>query len=344
MAPHDSFQDVPETFTVNVEAERNIEQLRQFSEYCRIFYMNSLSADQSTAIKKSDATHSSDLEGGVSDQQKDDIIETSKAVLLAFEGICAHRKSLSRESQTHSSAIAKCGLFDPEFLEGEQGTTRLGSYTKARDKERLNAHRHHILERKNTFLALLETKEKEYHESQSHSPSNNDKSIFQQWGKERAFTRTARNFSTNYKSKIGLHPFLAGLRKLFETQVQNKGRTVQWSFDIATLTENCSGESDLMLDSITLLTALLYRKINQEDLNDEKKDEFVDVSTVTWEIKDIISIRVMKRILQVLPRERDFDAKATGNAIISNEMRVESPSGSTLFDMICLDSSWCAVQ
>merc|ERR1712071_97463 len=147
------------------------------------------------------------------------IVETSKAVLQAFEIICASRKSLPHcGDQSHYAAIAQCGLLDPDFLADigrEKGTSsRLSSYSKARDEERCKVHEYLMKERKHHFMALLEQKTQEENSTdETVALESGPISMMKQWERENQIKSMAREFSNKYKSRIGVHPFLAGLRR-----------------------------------------------------------------------------------------------------------------------------------
>lgn len=365
MPPHQYsvIQDTPtETFTEDIDdtTERYKEQLRQFSQYCHIFYSNSLSVKSITnqtknpphQIKKSldfsSSTH--DLETR-SKTDENSIVETSKAVLQAFEIICASRKSLPHcGDQSHYAAIAQCGLLDPDFLADigrEKGTSsRLSSYSKARDEERCKVHEYLMKERKHHFMALLEQKTQEENSTdETVALESGPISMMKQWERENQIKSMAREFSNKYKSRIGVHPFLAGLRRLLESQMQHTQQMVYWSFDTAVITENCThGNDALMQDALSLLVTFLQyttSKPMQEDQDEYDKNKYGnDSSNITsnmihWECKAPISISLLNRILNVLPKWNALDAKPTGTITVSLDMRSEPVVMER--NLLCLD-------
>ena len=267
----------------NFITETQKEELKQFTEHCRIFYSNALSLKQSTSIQKN-ASSISDEEFGLS-HMEEDREAASKEVVQAFEQICASRISFSCEHESHRSAIVQCGLQDTKFLLGDQGKARLKEYTRARDSERLRAHNILMEERKNHFLTLLQARENG--EDESDATSYQSSSFMQKWGKEGCTRKIVYEFSNNYKSKIGVHPFLAGLRKVLETQLKNTECTVRWNFDIATITENCDKDDSLMHDTLAILFVLLSRVPSVEAI-EEKKEESSDRCNTIWELNDLV--------------------------------------------------------
>lgn len=321
MSPHEySINQTDVGHETSIITETQKEELKQFTEHCRIFYSNALSLKQTSSFQKN-ASSINDEEFGMP-HLEEDREAVSKGVVQAFEQICASRTSFSCEHESHRSAIIQCGLQDTKFLLGDQGKNRLREYTRARDAERLRAHKILMEERKNLFLTLLETRENDNDESDMTFYQSS--SFFQKWGKEGCTRKMVYEFSNSYKSKIGVHPFLAGLRNLLATQLKNPDCIVRWDFDIATITENCNEDDSLMHDTLAILFALLTRVPGLEK-SEEKKEESTDRCSTIWELRDVVSNQLMRRILHVLPPGRELHAKPTGTLTIVNEKREISP-------------------
>lgn len=323
----------PDAYEVDIEVESHKEQLRQFTDHCRIFYRNSLCVSETKTLTESDPDDV-EFDASTNCATKRHSMEASAAVLQAFEALCASRKSLDCMNEIHRSAIAQCGFLDSDFLTGEEGKMRLSSYCKARDKERLNAHEYFMNQRKIRFFDLLKAKDVENDLSDMNATERS--SLFpslQIWERERNVKNTARAFCHRYKSKIGVHPWLAGLRNLFEMQIKHTDNIVKWNFDVATLTENCDGDDALIHDALNVMNALLSK---DEDSDDEKKEESMNVCTTTWSVNDIVSNKLLGRIINILPHPRDLHAKPTGTFVVSNEIRTPSE------DVVCADN-WCVI-
>jgi len=335
MPPHQQTpRDDTEAYEAQIKIESRKEELRQFSQYCQFFYRDSLSLKQAITCSQDDL--SNDLEDDFRLQNERESRETCKAVMQAFETICASRKALSGVDETHRHAIARCGLLDSEFLMGEQGKARMSSYTKAKDIERHNAHENLMIERKNHFFELLEEQQNQTIDLDANpSPKHGFLLNLQQWEIDGKKKKLVRQFSGTYKSKIGVHPWLAGLKKLFETQLQNADIVIKWDFDIGTLTENCSGDDVLLRDALSLITAILVRDDARRN-GEEKKEEDVGTPSISWKISDDVSISLMKSIANILPHSKELHARPTGKIILSNEVRKYEPES-------FLDS-WCVVQ
>lgn len=333
MPPHGSLRTVElNREEVNILGSREGDQLRLFSEYCRIFYINTISVGQ-----KSNADIDIDLESSCSGGGMDDNrIEVSKAVLDAFNSICVSRRPLHYENEVYRAAVTQCGLSESFFSEDEKGTTRIGAYIKARDKERSRSHQLQMRARKFHFLSMLREKEEDYY-SQLLSQEADFCTKMKRWEREGQLKDITREFVRSYKKKIGAHSFLAGFRKLFETQFHNRYCVVIWSFDFATLTENCStGDDAIMHDALFLLLSLLSRKHEVDDGEEKKEEDVADSSIISWVVQDIISISLIRRILNVLPQQAKLDAKPTGKLYITNEQRIGG-SGKNDAD------NWCIV-
>lgn len=334
MPPHQhSPNEATETYEDNLQNENRKEQLKQFSNYCRFYYRDALSLQQTITSSDRDVNNLDEEESRIfnSNERR----ETCRAVLQAFESLCASRKVPPCNDELYRPAITRCGLLDSEFLMGEQGKLRLNLYTKVRDVERRSAHEHLMYERRSHFFELLEEKEREIIEP-AFSPSSHGFLLnFQQWEIDGKKKHVVRKFSKAYSSKVGVHPWLAGLKKLFETQLENTDRVTKWEFDIASLTENCSGDDALLHDALALITTFLVREI-LEGSNEEKRDEFFEAPTTAWKIRENISINLMKKILSILPHSRELHAKPTGRVIVSNEKRKVEET--TFLE------TWCVVQ
>lgn len=226
----------------------------------------------------------------------------------------------------------------------------ISSYMKARDHARLESHKEQMRERKTHFLNLLHEKEdtltnNNNAEEAHHSHSDDSMFVlFKTREERRKLERIVQQFSCKYKKKIGAHPFIAGLQKLLKTQILNEDRYAVWSFDIATLTENCSMDDAIMLDSINLLLSLLSRYATNDDDEEKKEDGVSDSSSsiiIDWVVRDSLSIMLMKRILRLLPHASDLDAKPTGNICLSKESRT---TGSAEGNGNCLSLvKWCFI-
>ena len=348
MPPHQysSVLDEAEISEVDIENETSKENQKQFSQYCRIFFTHSLALKQ----KKTSVTDKNDIEcGDVGSSRSMIEIETSAAVMNAFQKICSTRgmKMISCENETHNLAIARCGLLDPSFLCDEKGNERISHYSKIRDTERMNAHKNLMISRKDHFLVLLKEKESELNEvNKEEIELQANKNVFlallAQWTSDTNFSNSVREFSGKYKTRLGVHAFLAGLRKIFETQLEKKNIVVCWSFDIACLTENCTGDDELMLDALNILSILFNRDYSDENGNGTEKNDS-KTFLIKWRIKNNISFKLMKRILKCLPRLNDLDAKPTGTIIQSKEAWIVSSQESRETTDFCIEN-FCVVS
>lgn len=312
---------------VNIDMCIEENQLNKFSEFCRIFFTNAIS----TGIHSGFA----DLESGGSHIKHDDeLIKTCKAVLEAFNSICTSRRPVHYENEAYRAAVTQCGLSVSCFAEGEDGMARIGAYIKVRDKERMMAHVRQMRARKEHFLSLLREKEEEhYNQILSHEADLCSK--MKRWDREGKLKGVTREFVRTYKKKIGAHSFLAGFRTFFETQYRNKTKMVVWSFDYATLTENCStGDDAIIHDALALLVSLLQRQSSGQ-CEEEKKD--CDESVLCWALQDYVSMGLMRRILNVLPRQEDLDARPTGTVYVTDRQRVvDKDLSAAALDNFCI--------
>lgn len=340
MPPHDDGMQaqVPPTTIEKGTQPREQEHLSNFSEYCRLYYTHTISLGSMT-----EPSHNNDSAGYLENGQHNIKIDhgrlqTCEAVLEAFNSLCVLNRPLVYEDQVYNDAVARCGLLESCFSEGEKGHVRVEAYIKARDNERRKVHHEQMRARKEHFLSLLQEKEED-HCSIILSREADLCTKMKSCDRERKVKDKVREFVRGYKKMIGAHSFLAGFRKILESQHEHRFCVVYWSFDCATITENCSAGNDaLMHDALSLLLSLLSRRKVEKCDEGNREAEEIAAFVTTWVLQDYVSMGLVKKVLNLLPRLKDLDTRPTGKVLITNERR----NGDAYKKGVSLEN-WCNV-
>eukprot|EP00581_Thalassiosira_minuscula_P017890 CAMPEP_0183726826 /NCGR_PEP_ID=MMETSP0737-20130205/24288_1 /TAXON_ID=385413 /ORGANISM="Thalassiosira miniscula, Strain CCMP1093" /LENGTH=394 /DNA_ID=CAMNT_0025958293 /DNA_START=25 /DNA_END=1206 /DNA_ORIENTATION=+ len=248
------------------------ERLHQFARHCQAFYDSSLILHPSSSSLSSIQEEKKADEKPIEKKKKD---ADGKVVLETLHRISAirsitvgtqqfphtqeqnalHESTLRQEHalivERHRDLLLDCGLLDMDrFIEPPPGanenkqSTLLEKYIQTRDVMRRRAHKISMAHRQNSFLEILS--ESENMDGDASHPS------------EPSMTRVAnvqnslsiiQNFVRKYQTNIGSHPFLAGLYRIVDMQLNPKSGSrrsskhpsyiVRWKFRGSVLTEAC---------------------------------------------------------------------------------------------------------
>ena len=286
------------------------EQIDCFMKHCQRFYEHSLSS-----ISDNSNLYGSENSGQVYDTC------TSQKVMNAFNDMLSGQRNVSVEN----SAMVQCGfnsITDKELLE----------FSKVRDDIRRRAHEKGMKERRNMFLEILN----ENNSSSVLDRKDNPENIYA------GYETCVKDFASNYKKNIGIHPLLAGVRHLLQSQINHIDRIVIWKFystsiteaidtnNSTSMTENSDNSFIFMSESVVMLHSFLVRAIEEEE------KETIDVSyeeiVSCWKVKKSLNKRKMKRLLSFLPKMKELHAKPTGEILVTNIVRV---SENTKMDWCC---------
>lgn len=112
-----------------------------------------------------------------------------------------------------------------------------------------------------------------------------------------------KEFVNKYKSTIGAHPFLRGLRTVFETQKKHHTNVIGWRFEKYVLSES-AGEK-FAHESVNILSYSFILKN-------------VDDDYCEWWTDEKLSKSVVQKFLSVLPKHKAFQTKPTGKVFIAS--------------------------
>mmetsp|Transcript_7971 Transcript_7971/g.17978 ORF Transcript_7971/g.17978 Transcript_7971/m.17978 type:complete len:414 (+) Transcript_7971:182-1423(+) len=252
-----------------------VECLHKFGQHCRSFYDSSLilrpSSSSLSSIQEEKKSDENPI--GVNDKKKK--AADGKVVLETLDRLSAiHAAAVSTRQQQninnalqnsiaslrqehtlvverHHDVLEECGLLDIDrFLESSSpnddhdsqnedvASHLLKKYTQIRDAMRRRAHKISMLHRQNSLFELLS----EY----SSMPS---KPCMTQLKNAQHNISNIQKFVDKYQSNIGSHPFLAGLYRIVDMQLnpstsskrscKDPSYIVRWKFRGSVLTEAC---------------------------------------------------------------------------------------------------------
>jgi len=311
--------------------------LRRFGQHCRSFYDSSLIlCPSNSSLSSFEEEKKTDEESVVNDVKRK--AADGKVILETLDRLSAIQHAAANQTQQqnicnvlntsiaslrqehtlvvehHHDILEGCGMLDIDrFLKPSSPSNddnenedvashRLQKYTQVRNAMRRRAHKIAILHRQNSLFELL---------SES-SVTNADSSIphkpcMTQLGNMQHTLSIIQNFVNRYHKNIGAHPFLAGLYRIVDTQLnpstsskrscKDPSYIVRWKFRGSVLTEACrSCHSDDQNDELAyaresiqvLFSFLIWIKdINVEggelvipmDENDLSLDQILHSST-----------------------------------------------------------------
>ena len=291
------------------------DELFNFSDHCKKVYDKSLSI--------SDLFQKPIVEG-------DHDLEASYVILEALEHLLAYSPHEDEKSCTldfftsakaikHSKALKSCGLLIEK--DDTPNPTLLLKYTQTRDTQRRLAHQNQIDKRWNELEKII----KKYPKVDLHNPAEQGAPYVTQ----RKFLIDARTelkeFIHLFKSKIGCHSFISGLRKLIENQIGNK-KTIGWEFDASILTEAVTvkdeGTDNYLEMSVRLLFSfMVMTEVDIETGRDECKGNNDSRNLLTFYIHPDISDQFLDQILIEIPQSKSLDARPAGLIKCSTKIR-----------------------
>lgn len=246
-------------------------------------------------------------------------------------------------SKHHLDLLKECGLLElEEFTNNINATNLLQKYIKVRDDTRGQAHKLAMKHRHNSFFELLSRAEKDclaYPEetctlstaettTSSHATTVN--------GIKTTISKI-ENFVRKYQSNLGSHSFLAGLHRFIHLQLHPKPGSnlrstdpsyiIQWTIRCTVLSEahvSCAGSDDhaYVRDALNVLFSLMILS-KKEDIEGDNNAGDSSEPLVSFEFHKLVSNATLRRILNVLPKPKNLDAKATGTFVVLGQTENE---------------------
>ncbi|KAL9181620.1 hypothetical protein ACHAXT_010425 [Thalassiosira profunda] len=332
------------------------ECLRRFGAHCRAFYDASLILYPSSSSLASMHEEKKSEDNPATDAKRRGA--EGKVVLEALDRIAAMRSisesmkqrqdgkvagamqnsidNLRQEhasiAKSHAGILTECGLLDIDrFLKKEDDN--LLQYIQMRDATRQRSHKISMLHRQSSFFDILSEA------AAMHENSASSQQRLTQVNNVQQAIDTIQRFAQKYQSNVGAHPFLAGIHKMLDLQLNPQPESrrsssdpnyvVRWKFRGSVLTEACKSchcESDA--DELTyareaiqmLFTFLIWIKdidvegggsivpTEENGFGTEETSEPV----LSFEVSKHLSNANLRRILAVLPDPKRLDARATG--------------------------------
>ena len=313
------------------------DELLNFSNHCKKAYEKSLSISEPFNKKIVEGDH--DLEASY-------VILEALEHLLAYspdhdEISCTLNFFTSAKAVEHSRALKSCGLLIEE--NANPNPTVLLRYTQTRDTQRRLAHQNQIDKRWNELQTMID----KYPKMDIHSEAEQGSKVNYDITRRKILldVRTRlRDFIHLFKSKIGAHSFIAGLRKIIENQVGN-GKTIGWEFDASILTEAVivkdEGTDNYLELSVQLLFSFMVMTEIDVETGDicrnECKSNDNGRNLLTFYIHPDISDLFLDQILKEIPLLQSLDARPAGVMKSSTRIR-RNPRGN--MDEVSKLSMW----
>ena len=265
--------------------EEEESQLRRFGQHCQHFYNSSLvlrpSSSSLSSIqeekKADDKYHVGEDDNDMKKKHADgkivlealDRINTIRSIVATpqpelDQPVTNTLQNLRQEhtlmAEQHHSILLECGLLDIDRFtaahsdgQRDEASSLMQKYIHVRDAMRRRAHNESMLHRQNSLFELLSTAS-DMHNASSTSTTPT-KPYLTQIENIQHTTSLIQKFVNKYQSNIGSHPFLAGLYRIIDLQLNpksgsqysNKDPTyvIQWNFRGTVLTEasrSCHGK------------------------------------------------------------------------------------------------------
>jgi len=337
----------------NDEEKRCARYIESFGGYCNKFYHSSLSL---TSKKDHDPTVIISSDSKSCDTEA---LNTAKVVLEVFDYCLLLREREDFEQKLlHKSEVKKklpallsCGLISlrdettETYYFPEIPNNLLLKYVEMRDSQRRKSHLANMRARKKILMDFIERGEEINSRSgikEGEASETSDNALALKATRRshlKSIRKTLRGFVSKYKNDIGAHPFLAGVRKIFETQLcQENSRVLLWIFNEAVLsdtvsTSNESTSEQYIKDSVEFLLSFMVRLKDGEDgISDVETGDLVDIpgrnnqsnssspdkhdSFLIFYIDPVISDLNLKILKDEFPKS--FDAKPTGRFTTAN--------------------------
>ncbi len=249
-------------------------------------------------------------------------------------------------SKHHLNLLKECGLLElEEFTNNINATNLLQKYIKVRDDMRGQAHKLAMNHRHTSFFELLSRAEKDClaypvetctlptaETTSSHATTVNG---------IKATISKIENFVRKYQSNLGSHSFLAGLYQFSITQLHPKpgsnlrstdpSYVIQWTIRSTVLSEahiSCAGsdEHTYVRDALNVLFSLMILS-KKEDIEGGSTAGYAQENSseplISFEFHKLVSNASLRRILNVLPKPKNLDAKATGTFVVLGQTENE---------------------
>ena len=251
-------------------------------------------------------------------------------------------------SKHHLHLLKECGLLElEEFTNNINATHLLQKYIKVRDEMRGQAHKLAMKHRHSSFFELLSRAENDclVYPKETRTLSTSETTTSSHVTTVNGIKATIskiENFVRKYQSNLGSHSFLAGLHRLIHLQLHPKPGSnlrsndpsyiIQWTIRCTVLSEahiSCAGsdEHTYVRDALNVLFSLMILS-KKEDI--EGGSNIVDAQEnsseplISFEFHKLVSNATLRRILNVLPRPKNLDAKATGTFVVLGQTENES--------------------
>lgn len=325
-----------------------VQQKEAFRQHCKLYYQKSLS----TSWANENVTEES--HGG---NNKNDL-ELSKLILDAYEHSlsCKHNalhtengisnnvelnKFLNSQlAEKYMNEIQSCGLLltsnnqdNHDYKEGKNSRylpieqQQLIEYTTVKNEERRIAHVLQMKARSNILKSILQ----EVETLRTQTQSNNASTLIGEYDvttqQYLTSTRTRiHNFVRQYKSNLGTHSLLGGMRALIETQIESGETICLWNFNASVISEACfgnnieegqGGDDNYMKNAISTLCSFLifyqddYFDVESSHIKNRLEEE---EETLKFYIHPLLSDIYLKSIMALFPSS--LDAKPTGNIYV----------------------------
>jgi len=250
-------------------------------------------------------------------------------------------------SKHHLDLLKECGLLElEEFTNNINATILLQKYIKVRDDMRGQAHKLAMNHRHTSFFELLSRAEKDYlvypeetctlstAETTTSSHATTVNGI-------KATISKIENFVRKYQSNLGSHSFLAGLHRFIHLQLHPKPGSnlrstdpsyiIQWTIRSTVLSEahiSCAGSDEhaYVRDALNVLFSLMILS-KKEDIEGGSTAGYAQENSseplISFEFHKLVSNGTLRRILNVLPKPKNLDAKATGTFVVLGQTENE---------------------
>mmetsp|Transcript_2725 Transcript_2725/g.4179 ORF Transcript_2725/g.4179 Transcript_2725/m.4179 type:complete len:365 (+) Transcript_2725:1142-2236(+) len=279
--------------------------------------------------------------------------------------------------------LCHCGMGNDTFPSRLVLEPRLReAYINVRDSERRRAHKIAMFQRHGTLSSIVMNAEESLQDknrSITNGGKNNNtavtsmaidddddderkiaKPLLTQREEIQNVRDIVKTFVNKHQKNLGVHPFLAGLAKLLEMQLQNSSKETsiaRWTFRQVVLSEAIRGNDEYIHDAVNMLLSFLVRVKSEEEEHDLEasipmitadngtEEDIPDVveKTMSWEIDVSFSNYQMQRILNLLPRKGDLHARPTGTIeVMEGEKRRTNIDGK-LDDSEYYNLSWCTM-
>lgn len=322
-----------------MEEKKLNEHVENFGRACKSFYARSFT--------------------GPSDETTGNTDEAPKVVLEALDFYLQHdptdvevawknnQQSLSADSiQHYAEDLKSCG-----FLDEVDGQTKfpipippdvLLKYTQVKDQQRRSVHIDQMslrMKHLDAILSSLPTKPNVMTNSEdgtSHPSVTRNSHI-------KHIRSITSQYMERYKSNIGCHSFIAGLRNVLEKQLSDEtgNRVIQWTFQGSVLTEcvihGKVAEEEYLKDSLELLLSFMIRVPPPHDLEkgesapsgtETEGDEVGNEYFLSFHIDPFISNARLGAIVDKIPSRNNLHLKATGKFdTVTNETIRKNASG-----------------